>query len=486
MKIFRQFAKRLGLIRSAIRSGFGQFKGSGVGRLLADWANSVTSADAVLKWDLKTLRNRARDLERNNDYVRKYLSTLENNVLGPNGVRLEMRVKDRGGEPDRQANDIIETNWKKWSRARNCTVTRRQTWLDVQRLVLRSVARDGACLLMKVGGHGNDYGFALQVLESDHLDHEYNVEELASGNEIRFGVEYDRNRAPVAYWLLEQHEGDAPGLAMNKRRRVDANDVIHVFHPERAEQTTGFPWFASSMARLHQLDGYMEAEVIAARIGSCKMGFYTQNGPDKLPGESDGDGNLITEVEPGMFEKLPNGVDFKSFDPQHPTTAFEGFVKACLRGVASGMGISYNSLAGDLESVNYSSLRQAALEERDNFMRLQAWFIDHVCVPVFEAWLEQVLLNESLGLPAARFRKFNEPEFKPRRWGWVDPLKDINAQVIALQNGLKSRRQIIQEQGGSIDETALAIALDAKLFDEHGIELSTGEAPKVDEDDEEK
>ena len=109
------------------------------------------SADAVLKYDLKTLRSRARDLEQNSDYVRRYLSILESNVLGPKGVELEMRIKDTNGSLDAGANAIIEQAWMQWGKARNCTVTKSQTWLDVQRLVLRSVAWD-RCMPAGEGG----------------------------------------------------------------------------------------------------------------------------------------------------------------------------------------------------------------------------------------------------------------------------------------------------------------------------------------------
>ena len=113
MKFFDSIAKRFGYVKPQRRN----FKAAAASRLLSDWQKSPSSADAVLKYDLKTLRSRARDLEANNDYVRKFLSILDNNILGPKGVELEMRTKDRNGDLDRQANDIIETAWKNWSRA---------------------------------------------------------------------------------------------------------------------------------------------------------------------------------------------------------------------------------------------------------------------------------------------------------------------------------------------------------------------------------
>ena len=39
-----------------------------------------------------------------------------------------------------------------------------------------------------------------------------------------------------------------------------------------------------------------------------------------------------------------------------------------------------------------------------------------------------------------------------RRWSWVDPLKDVQANIESINAGLKSRRQVIAEQGQDLDE----------------------------------
>ena len=46
--------------------------------------------------------------------------------------------------------------------------------------------------------------------------------------------------------------------------------------------------------------------------------------------------------------------DMKMFDPDHPNTGFAEFESAMLRGVASGLNVSYAALSSDLSSVNYS------------------------------------------------------------------------------------------------------------------------------------
>jgi len=170
------------------------------------------------------------------------------------------------------------------------------------------------------------------------------------------------------------------------------------------------------------------------------------------------------EVSPGQFETLPTGVGFQEFDPQHPTQAFPFFVKACLRGIASGLGVSYNTLANDLEGVNFSSIRAGVLDEREEYKAIQGWLIEQFCEPVFEAWLDwQLGVFLTLPLPLAKFDKFNSPDWKPRRWPWVDPLKDVQANVIAVENGFRSRRSIIAEGGGDVEDTFEEIAADNEL-----------------------
>jgi capsid protein len=107
------------------------------------------------------------------------------------------------------------------------------------------------------------------------------------------------------------------------------------------------------------LHGYREAELVAARVAASKMGFITSPDGDGYTEDDLEDTHApVMSAELGSFEQLPTGMDIKLFDPTHPTSAFSDFHKAVLRGIASGLGVSYASLASDLENVNYSSIRQ--------------------------------------------------------------------------------------------------------------------------------
>ena len=59
--------------RRKMPSGRRSYSGANQGRLFADFLASNTSADAELNNSLTVLRNRSRDLARNNEYAKRFL-----------------------------------------------------------------------------------------------------------------------------------------------------------------------------------------------------------------------------------------------------------------------------------------------------------------------------------------------------------------------------------------------------------------------------
>ena len=123
--------------------------------------------------------------------------------------------------------------------------------------------------------------------------------------------------------------------------------------------------------------------------------------------------------------------------------------------------------------VNYSSIRAGLLEEREEWRSLQGWFVDHVLEPVFTEWLSYALVSDALELPAAKLSKFEEVSFVQRLW--VDPLKDTQANILQIENGLKSRRGCAAEAGRDYEKTVEEIAQDNEIAAANGVEL--GEQP---------
>lgn len=497
MSLFSRARQALARIIAPPRDAKRAFNGAQMGRLYSQWITTATSADAEIRRDIRRLIDRSRDLERNNDYQRGFLLSAQRNILGAHKYDLrsdagEWVSKKQGGktsvewQPDAMAKRMIEEAWIEWGKKGICTVDRKHNWRSVKRLAVRSVIRDGNFLARKIVGAqaGNPFGFALQIWEIDHLDI-YRYGKSDEGNEIRFGIEFDSNHAPVAFWLRARHPGDfyenASTSAGFTTTRFPADEIYHLFLEDRAEQSIGYPWIVSAITRLRQLGAFEEAACIAARIGASKVGFFKKtagDAPGTYEGETDANGHPVLDAAPGSFEELPDGWDLASWSPEYPNIETGDFRKAMLRGVCSSLGVSYTTLGNDLESVNFSSARVGLFDEREGWKELQLFFAEGLFEPIFADWLEAAIMNGALNLPLGKFAKFNRPVFKARRWAFIDPLKDITAAQIGIQLRTTSRRQIIEEQGGDVDEVFHDNLDDENLAESIGLDLGEPDDPE--------
>lgn len=427
-----------------------------VNRLSADWNAPSSTADMEIKNALKVLRNRARDLERNNDYIRRYFNLLVENVVGHKGIGLQVRATESNGDQAQQVNRLIESKWREWGK--KCTVCGQFTWLDVQRLLLRAMARDGEALLyMPPIWKGNKAGFALQLLEIDHLDVDLNGD-LRNGNKIVMGVELDQYNKSLAYHILTKHPAEtATQISSKYRRRLPAEDVIHLRRPERVNETRSAPWITSVASRLRQIAAAEEAEVVAWRIAASKMGFYIPGEDSSFEGDDeDDDGNPIQEAEPGFFEKLKRGWKFEKWDPDKPVSTVESFLKAELRGVASGLNVSYVALANNLEGVSFSSIRSGELADRSAWRSIQTLLVEHLCQIVYERWLKNSLATGFVPVPAGKYDLANSAVWRPRGWEWVNPADESKAAQEDVSNCFRSIDDILAERGDDFDDVVLA------------------------------
>ena len=467
MKLVDRALKTFGLARLLKRA---IYKGADFGRLFADWITSVLSSDDEVRRDHRRLRARARDLAKNNPYIKQYLNLLAVNVIGHKGIQLQAQVRNNSGQLNKQINDKIEKAWADWSR--KVTADGKQTLTALSQMLVKAMDTDGEIFVRMISGFdGNKYKFALQTIDPDLVDHEFNLAPVDGKNAIRMGVEVDEWGRAVAYWVWTSYPAEYTS-SRRDRIRIPASEILHIGDPERVNQTRYTTKFNPVMTTVKMLDGYVEAELVAARTGAAKMGFfkYTDAADFEAP---DPNKPINMNAEPGTAQMLPPGLEFQEWSPDHPAAAFPNFVKTMLRQIATGLGVSYNALANDLEGVNYSSMRSGLLIERDLWRARQQQWIDQFLFPVFERWLEYAMLSGALQLDSRDPAKFKEAKWNPRGWAWVDPLKDVTAAALAVQNTLASRTEAIAEQGGDFEAVLEELAEEKRLADEYGIDLVT-------------
>ena len=455
------------------------YAGANQGRLFSDFIGSSSSADSELRASLPVLRNRSRDLARNNEYAKRFLNLIRTNVVGEKGFTLQVRATNDDRSLDAAGNTILENAFKAWGRLGNCEVSGRMSWLDCQRYVCETLARDGEVFIKFVQNKRFRDGFALQFIEAELIDQDKNGK-AANGNQIRMGVELDEYHKPVAYYVLTAHPNDTLNFAVGAERkhiRVPANEILHLFIQNRMHQTRGEPFMSPAIASLKMLHGYREAELVAARAAAAKFGIITTPDGDEFVGDDETDDEVpVIDMAPASVYQLPSGHDFKMIDPAHPTSAFAEFEQAVLRGIASGLNVSYTSLSNDLKGVSYSSIRQGTIEERDHYKTLQSYIIEHFCEPVFRNWLESALSFGDIPIPISKYDKFADNlHFRGRGFAWVDPQREINAHVTALSNGIVSMNDIAANYGRDVEELFSQIASDKEMAERYG--LSTAFEP---------
>jgi lambda family phage portal protein len=183
---------------------------------------------------------------------------------------------------------------------------------------------------------------------------------------------------------------------------------------------------------------------------------------------------LEIDGDPDSFPIMPDDAELREWNPTYPSGEFAVFNKAMLRGIAAGFGVQYNTLANDLEGVNFSSIRQGTLDEREHWKELQEWLIESLIQPVFETWLPRALLGglitvQGRPLKAERLDRYAQVEWQPRRWQWIDPRADVEAAVSAKNNLPLSPGQIIREQGKDRSSVWREIASDIEEMRAAGI-----------------
>ena len=177
------------------------YAGAAAGRLTASWMSSQLSADAEIRSGLRKLRDRSREMVRNNPYARQAKRTTQINVVGT-GMKFQSDVSQlRGNKKDKKVNSMIESQWKEWCRPENCDTAGRYSFHQFEWLASGALPESGEAIFRIVRKPFGSTGIplALQLIESDLLDEEYTGKTTNKNNEWRNGVEVNEWGKAVRY-----------------------------------------------------------------------------------------------------------------------------------------------------------------------------------------------------------------------------------------------------------------------------------------------
>lgn len=449
------------------------YEGAKTGRRIDDWLTSGASANKEISNAGNRLRERARDLVRNNPYGSKAVEVFVGNAIG-------IGISAQANTGSARLNKQIMDAWNEWGM--HCDIEGDLDFNGIQGLVARAMFESGECFIrFRDLPYTDDFGmpFHLQVLESDFLDTSRTAP-AGNGNTINQGVEFDKFNRRVAYWMWTQHPGE-DGIASLRLQsvRVPADQIIHIFRKQRPGQFRGVTAFAPSIVRMRDLDGYDDAELWRKKIEACFAAFVTQvSGADgpivgnvvKKPatsgtGSTSTDPDKLEQFRPGMIEYLQPGEDIRFGNPNSDGN-YESYERVQLHAIAAGLGITYEQLTGDLSQVNYSSLRAGLLEFR-TLIEMLRWqvFVPRLCMPVWKRFIDRAYVAGKIS------RIDYGVEWTPQRFEMIDPLKDAQADTLMMRNGTLTLKQAIARHGFDPEKQIEEIAAINKLLDDNEIIL---------------
>lgn len=441
------------------------YDGAKTGRRTDGWLTTSTSANAEIAGAGSRLRDRARDLTRNNPYAKKAKRVFTDNFVGTGIIPQARTGSDR-------LNKQIMAAWEEFSATADAEGD--YDFYGLQGLVAGTLFESGESFARfrdRPASEGLAIPFQLQILEPDYLDISKN-QELANGGYIRQGIEFDVGGRRKAYWMWPRHPGDGLLLQTSLQSvRIPADQIQSVFHKERPGQSRGVTAYAPVMLKMRDLDDYDDAELWRKKIESCFAAFVIQNSGADGPvvgtitnATTSGGTNAPKRVEafrPGMIEYLKPGEDVKFGNPSSDAN-YAAYMRTQLHAIAAGLGITYEQLTGDLSQVNYSSLRAGLVEFRRMIDTLR-WqvFIPMFCMPVWRRFIDRAYLTGKISKIHYGV-SWTAPKFE-----MIDPLKDAQADTLMMRNGTLTLREAIAKRGFDPDQQLEDIAatnaqLDAK------------------------
>jgi len=465
-----------------------RYDGAARSRRTSGWLAGSGSANTEIGPALHTLRNRSRELVRNNGWATRAVRHLTNASVGSSGM-LATPVQ---GSDALQA--TVSELWGDWTKSTAIDPEGRLTFAALQSLIVRECFESGEVLLRRRRRRVSDslpVPFQIQLLEPDHIDTS-RTERRTNGNVIIQGVEYNRIGRRVAYWLFPSHPGDSIPLHGPRlvAERVAAKDIIHLFEPLRVGQVRGVPRGAPALIRHRDFDEYEDASLVRAKIAAMTVAFIT-NDVDGKPatGYGDADETLPVEgMEPGTVEYLLPGQDVKFNNPMSHD-GYEDYARVSLRAISSAWGVSYESLTGDLTSVNFSSGRMGWIQEaRDVDSWRRHWLVPQVCDTIWGWFLEGAGLVGAIP-SGTKIRA----DWTPPRREMIQPGQEIRAMKDQIDAGLLAPsealrqlgydpRQVWRETKGDLEhlsEMGIDPSLLLKLAEENPPESDAVEDPEI-------
>ncbi|TPN04552.1 phage portal protein [Mesorhizobium sp. B2-1-2] len=506
---------------SAVAAGGVAYDGADKLNRLAGWQPALRSADADLLPVKDELDARALDTVRNDAYVSGGATIRKDSIVG---TRFLLNAKPEtkvlfGKEDEKweaEAQEEIETKFTLWAESDQCwpDARRTKTLTDIVRLSVGVHLMSGEVLQSAEWfDDGRPFSSAVQMIDPARLsDPRDRIFVSNKGSRLRKGVESDAYGAPIAYFIRNAHPADYKVginyLDTMKWKRIPARKswgrmvINHVFEELRPDQTRGVAAMVTALSEMRMTKHFRKTELERAVVAATYAASIESEIPQDVTaalGAGAGEGNAtttwmtaylnaISEYASGAKNLHMDGAKIPIFAPgtklkiQNPganSPAGDKFEQSLLRYIAAALGVSYEQLSRDYTQTNYSSARASLGETYKTMLAIKRIVADKVANFVYRLWLEEAINYNELECFKRRdvprfYDGLNAEAFSACEWigagqGQIDPLKETQAAVLKIKNGLSTKEtEIAKMSGGDWRKTARQIARERDLDEKYG------------------
>lgn len=395
------------------------------------------SGDGAMDYAGAKLRNLARYLDENHDIAGAILDDVVDGVVG-SGINTLPAVKTTSGELADDLNEQISALYEDWAQAPE--VTAELPWGEAQRLVLRSMLRDGELFVQHISGgrldHRTRIPYSQELIEADYCPFDYD----AGG--YRHGVLKDAWGRPLTYAFYLEHPGDSDWTAVSQVKTVSADRITHLKFVKRLRQTRGVPLLANVITRLEDLKDLEESKRIQERIAAAFSAAIIKGDPTAYDQNAAlSDGSRAFEMASGIiFDNLMPGEQIQTLGSDRPGTGLGDWRKDQIRAAAGGTRAKYSSVARDYAG-SYSSQRQELVEAEYRYRPFRDYFCTRYLMRTHRELINAAIASGVLRIPQSIDREtLYDCDFQGPAMPWIDPEKELNAIEKALALDITTKR----------------------------------------------
>lgn len=308
-----------------------------------------------------------------------------------------------------------------------------------------------------------------------------------AGDQLMAGKVLDRYGAYRGFFLQDTHPSEVNGEArwtyVPRETEWGRPVGIHWFPKHRAGAQRGMPAIISSLRNVKMLDQYDDATLQAAVVNAI-LSIYIETDTSseemlkklsaKRPGSSGGsledqwnfrfdyydEANL--NANGSRIPVLPFGDKINMSAVNRATGDDGSFRSAFNRAFATIMGLSYEEFTGDYSETTFAGARQALISNYKLTTADRYLYCHSTASLGYMAWLEEAFLTKRVTIKSSWPAFYdNWGAYASCNWmgpgmGWVDPVNEVKAAALRVENGFSSRTQeaaiIGNDFGDVIDE----------------------------------